>query len=83
MPCILIIDDDFQVRAMLRQMLEREGYEVMEACDGAEGVRLYREQQADIIILDCPNHMHIPYRFGGNLVETVVKEGKVVYIDNQ
>ncbi len=52
MPCILIIDDDHQVRAMLRQMLEREGYEVMEACDGAEGVRLYREQQADIIILD-------------------------------
>ena len=35
-------------------------------------------KKADIIILDCPNHMHIPYRFAGNLVETVVKEGKVV-----
>ncbi len=35
-------------------------------------------KKADIIILDCPNHMHIPYRFGGNLVETVVKGGKVV-----
>ena len=35
-------------------------------------------KQADIILLDCPNHMHIPYRFGGNLVERVVKGGKVV-----
>jgi imidazolonepropionase len=35
-------------------------------------------KQADIIILDCPNHMHIPYRFGGNLVETVIKNGDVV-----
>ncbi|UCE37426.1 MAG: imidazolonepropionase [Thermoplasmata archaeon] len=34
-------------------------------------------KEADIIILDCPNHMHIPYRFGGNLVETVVKDGKI------
>jgi imidazolonepropionase len=35
-------------------------------------------KKADIIILDVPNHMHIPYRFGGNLVETVVKGGKIV-----
>jgi imidazolonepropionase len=33
---------------------------------------------ADIIILDCPNHMHIPYRFGGNLVVEVVKDGQVL-----
>lgn len=39
-------------------------------------------KQADIIVLDCPNHMHIPYRFGGNLVERVVKGGKIV-IDNK
>jgi imidazolonepropionase len=35
-------------------------------------------KKADIIILDVPNHMHIPYRFGGNLVETVIKNGKIV-----
>jgi imidazolonepropionase len=35
-------------------------------------------KKADIIILDCPNHLHIPYRFGGNLVESVIKGGKVV-----
>jgi imidazolonepropionase len=35
-------------------------------------------KKADIVILDCPNHMHIPYRFGGNLVETVIKNGDIV-----
>ena len=37
---ILIIDDDDQFREMLRQMLERAGYEAVEATDGKEGIRL-------------------------------------------
>jgi len=35
-------------------------------------------KQADIIILDVPNYMHIPYHFGVNHVEKVIKKGKVV-----
>lgn len=35
-------------------------------------------KKADIIALDVPNHLHIPYRFGGNMVETVVKGGEVI-----
>jgi CheY-like chemotaxis protein len=34
---ILIIDDESQIRSMLRLMLERVGYEVVEAPDGIEG----------------------------------------------
>lgn len=33
---------------------------------------------ADIIILDVPNYKHIPYHYGVNLVERVIKKGKVV-----
>jgi len=33
---------------------------------------------ADFLILDVPNHMHIPYRFGVNLVERVYKSGKKI-----
>jgi imidazolonepropionase len=33
---------------------------------------------ADIIVLDVPNHMHIPYHFGVDLVERVIKSGRVV-----
>jgi imidazolonepropionase len=35
-------------------------------------------KQADMAILDAPNHVHIPYHFGVNLVETVIKRGRTV-----
>lgn len=38
---------------------------------------LEKGKQADIIILDCPNHKFIPYHFGVNLVETVIKNGRI------
>ena len=49
---ILIIDDDEQVRALLFEILERAGFEVVEAANGAEGVRLYREKPAELVITD-------------------------------
>ena len=39
---ILVIDDDDQVRLMLRMTLERAGYEVSVASNGAEGVACHR-----------------------------------------
>ncbi len=36
------------------------------------------KKQADILILDCPNHKFLPYHFGVNLVETVIKKGKII-----
>jgi len=35
-------------------------------------------KQADIIILDCPSYKFIPYHFGINHVETVIKKGRIV-----
>lgn len=35
-------------------------------------------KQADILVLEAPNHAHLCYHFGVNLVERVVKDGKVV-----
>jgi len=52
MPNILIIDDDNQFRTMLRKMVERNGYEVIEASDGKEGIELYRKNPTDLIITD-------------------------------
>ena len=49
---ILIIEDDPQVRSIICYTLEREGYEVDEAVDGMEGIRLYKENPADLIITD-------------------------------
>ena len=52
MALILIIDDEPQIRSMLKLMLERDGYEVAQAPDGIEGIRIYRQNPADLIITD-------------------------------
>jgi len=39
---------------------------------------LEKGKQADILILDCLNYMSIPYHFGINLVEKVIKNGKLL-----
>jgi len=49
---ILVIDDEPQVRDVLRKMLEKVGYEVVEAPEGAEGLRLHREHPVDLIVMD-------------------------------
>jgi CheY-like chemotaxis protein len=52
MASILLVDDDEQFRSMLCESLKRAGYEVTEARDGSEGLRLYRDHSADLIITD-------------------------------
>jgi CheY-like chemotaxis protein len=49
---ILIIDDELLIRDLLVDILEREGYETVAATDGNEGIRIYRENPADLIITD-------------------------------
>ncbi|UCE48272.1 MAG: response regulator [Phycisphaerales bacterium] len=49
---ILVIEDDVEFRKMLRRMLERAGYEITEAADGKEGMRLFRAAPTDLVITD-------------------------------
>lgn len=49
---ILIIDDDPQIRDVLRIALKQAGFEVAEAGDGAEGLAKARHGSADLIVLD-------------------------------
>jgi DNA-binding response OmpR family regulator len=67
---ILIIDDEPQIRSMLRLMLERVGYEVAEAPDGIEGIRQYRENPADLIITD----LIMPNKDGIGMIIDLKKE---------
>jgi imidazolonepropionase len=41
---------------------------------------LEKGKQADLIVMDIPNHLFIPYHFGINLVKTVIKKGSI-FID--
>ena len=49
---ILVIDDDDQILRTLHQVLEMEGHEVVDASNGKEGIKLFRENGADLIITD-------------------------------
>ncbi|MCM8778582.1 MAG: response regulator [Candidatus Omnitrophica bacterium] len=49
---ILIVDDEPDVRDVLRIVLEAEGYEITEAGDGAEGLEKVSKRPPDLIILD-------------------------------
>ena len=52
MPRILIVDDNAAIRELLRFVLEEEGYEVIEAADGAEGLQRYQTAPTDLVITD-------------------------------
>ena len=49
---ILVIDDDETIREILRAILEREGYRVLEAPDGGEGLKQFTETPTDLVITD-------------------------------
>jgi CheY-like chemotaxis protein len=49
---ILVVDDVAQNRMLLKDVLRYFGYEVVEAGDGEEGVRMAREELPDLILLD-------------------------------
>ena len=63
---ILIIDDETALRDVLARLFEREGHEVSTAGDGVEGLQLWREQGAAVVILD----IHMPRSDG---IETLVQ----------
>jgi DNA-binding response OmpR family regulator len=49
---ILLIDDDDDVRTMLRETLVHTGHIVIEATNGKEGLELFAESKADVVITD-------------------------------
>jgi len=49
---ILVVDDQEQNRAFARAALEDEGYEVLSAASGEEGIELYRAHAPDCVLLD-------------------------------
>lgn len=49
---ILVVEDEANLVDLLREYLQQEGYDVIEAGDGPEGVRRAREMKPDLVILD-------------------------------
>ena len=67
---VLIIDDEPNARAGLRRVLEDLGCVVRDAGDGAEGLALFRQHGADLVMTD----LRMPGASGMTVLETIKKE---------
>ena len=51
-PCALVVDDEATNRLIIKSLLKRSGFEVVEAQNGAESVELFEETAPDIVFMD-------------------------------
>jgi PAS domain S-box-containing protein len=78
---ILVVEDEAGIRALVRKILRRQGYEVLEAANGQDALALCREhgQRVDLLITD----VLMPQMGGRELVERLQTQGrdmKVLYV---
>ncbi|NOZ28595.1 MAG: response regulator [Chloroflexi bacterium] len=52
MPKVLVVDDAQFMRMRCARLLTEKGFEVVEAENGAEAVRVYQEQRPDVVLMD-------------------------------
>jgi DNA-binding NtrC family response regulator len=67
---ILVIDDDDQIREMIRVVLEDEGYTVYLSSDGDEVTEMYKDDPVDLIITD----IIMPEKDGMEIISQFRKE---------
>jgi len=74
---ILVTDDTASVRTFIRLLLEEANYEVCEACDGQEGIEVYKRLgDIDLIITD----IYMPKKSGLELVVELTEEYKSIKV---
>ena len=74
---ILVVDDESRMRKLVKDFLEREGFEVLEAGDGMEAMEIfYEEKEIALIILD----VMMPKMDGWEVCREIRKESKVPII---
>jgi two-component system OmpR family response regulator len=67
MKTILVVDDDVNIRTLLKHVLTREGYQVMEASDGQDAIHKLKEKTADLAVVD----VMMPYVDGLELCQYI------------
>jgi DNA-binding response OmpR family regulator len=64
---VLVVDDDSDIRELVRALLERAGHEVSVAPDGREGLRTFHSWRPDLVLLD----VHMPALDGWQTLERI------------
>ena len=70
---ICIIDDDNDIREIYLMKFNLEGFDVVAARDGEEGLRMIREKRPDVILLD----LQMPVKNGVEVLEELRKDEKL------
>lgn len=65
--CVLVIDDDANVRDLMERFLTRQGYDAISAANGTEGLELARQTRPDIITLD----VMMPHKDGWQVLREI------------
>jgi len=73
---ILVVDDDEKITSLLRRSLTFEGYDVLTAHDGREGLQKMLESEPDLVVLD----VMMPNLDGWEVCERIRKSGSTVPI---
>jgi len=69
---VLVVEDDKFLRGLLIQKLKKENFQVLEAIDGEEGVRITKEKRPNLVLLD----LILPGVDGFGVLEQVKKDPK-------
>jgi CheY-like chemotaxis protein len=67
---VLVVDDDGDVRKLLRLMLESGGYRVLEACDGRQALDKVRSESVDLVMTD----LVMPEQEGLETIQAIRRE---------
>lgn len=73
---ILVIEDETRIRFLLRDYFLKEGFNIIEACDGDEGINYFMNGKIDLVILD----IMMPKVDGITVLETIRKVSSVPVI---
>lgn len=69
---ILVVEDDPKIRQLLKIYFEKEGYEVMVAADGLEGMHVFEKQDPCLVIMD----LMLPHKSGEELCQWIRSDMK-------
>ncbi|ABK60883.1 MULTISPECIES: response regulator transcription factor [Clostridium] len=73
---ILIIEDEERMRKLLKDYFKRSGFSVLEAEDGVKGLKVFKENSVDLVILD----IMIPCLDGWTVCKSIRQNSKVPII---
>ena len=75
-PLILIVEDDDEVRILLRDILEHDGYRVEMAANGFEGLQAVRQQMPNLVLTD----LAMPEMDGAELIRVLRRESATKHL---